>query len=42
MQMRKAHQRNKDLDEEFCWAKSMWESANSKLTGELNKAREEL
>ena len=42
VKLKKTHQKNKDLDEELCWEKDMWESAISKLTNELNKAKEEI
>ena len=42
MQLRQAHQRNKDLDKDLCREKTLRETSSSKLTGEQNKAKEEL
>jgi len=42
MQVRQTHQNNKYLDEELRREKALRETSNSKLTGELNKAKEEL
>lgn len=42
MRLRETIQRNRELDEELGHAKHLWESANSKLTDELNKDKEEL
>ena len=42
MKLQDAQQRNKDLEDELYLEKVSWESSKTNLTGELNKAREEL
>ena len=42
MQLRDTQQKNKDLDDELCWQKNLWESTISESTDKLNKAEEEL
>jgi len=42
MQLHSSKQKNKDLEDELCWEKNMWESAILELNGKLNKAEEEL
>ena len=42
VKQREEQQKNKDLNEELRRERSLQETSNSKLTGELNKAKEEL